>query len=86
MREALGRPREYVESATRAGAARLDKAGEMLLDALGFEPADVGAWDIRQGHCGKAAAARRTSSGRHGATDRLPRSHRPAVVSEGRPT
>ena len=50
---ALGRaPRaapEYVQSAAPAGVAALDKAGEILLDALGFEPVDVDTLVTRTG-------------------------------------
>ena len=40
---------EYVQSAASAGVPALDKAGEILLDALGFEPVDVDTLVTRTG-------------------------------------
>ena len=40
---------EYVQSAAPPGAPALDKAGEILLDALGFEPADLDTLVTRTG-------------------------------------
>ena len=58
---ALGRtayaPAEYVQSAAPSGAPALDKAGEILLDALGFEPVDADTLVSRAGLPGQVVSS-----------------------------